>query len=85
MLNITEVFYINTALQKPSNLGVIILRTLLDAFTVGGITFFSTMLGLGYANLIENCKIALISAVMMGGLSFFTELKRKTKVKFETG
>ena len=85
MLNITEIFYISTVLQKPSNIGIIISRALLDSFIVGGITFFSTMLGLGYVNLFENFKIALISSIMTGGLSFFTELKREAKrVKFET-
>jgi Na+-driven multidrug efflux pump len=50
---------------------------LVDSFIVGGISFFSSMLALGYGDIILNIQIALFSSLTMGGLTFFGELKKQ--------
>ena len=52
------------------------LKALIDAFVVGGISFFSLMIVLGYDNILLNIKVAVISSTITSGLTFFTELKK---------
>lgn len=51
--------------------------SLIDTIIVGGIAFFSSMVAIGYDNLLINVKIAFISSIVTAGLSFFSELKGK--------
>jgi hypothetical protein len=54
----------------------ILLRSFIDAFVVGGISFFSSMIALGYDDILLNIKLAIVSSVITSGLTLFTELKR---------
>jgi len=59
-----------------NRLKYILLRSSIDAFIVGGISFFSSMIVLGYDNILLNIKVAAISSTVTSGLTFFTELKK---------
>lgn len=50
---------------------------IIDTVIVGGTTFFSTVIALGYENLLANIKVAFISSFFTAGLSFFMELKKE--------
>jgi len=52
------------------------LKAFIDAFVVGGISFFSLMVVLGYDNLLLNVKVAVVSSMITSGLTFFTELRK---------
>lgn len=54
----------------------ITLKSFIDAFVVGGISFFSLMIVLGYDNILLNIKVAAVSSVITSGLTFFTELRK---------
>ncbi len=54
----------------------ITLKSLIDAFVVGGISFFSLMIVLGNDNILLNIKIATTSSMITSGLTFFTELRK---------
>lgn len=54
----------------------ITLKAFIDAFVVGGISFFSLMVVLGYDNILLNIKIATMSSMITSGLTFFTELRK---------
>lgn len=54
----------------------ILLKSFIDAFVVGGISFFSLMVVLGYDNILLNIKIATMSSIITSGLTFFTELRK---------
>ncbi len=60
-------------------------RSLFDATIVGGLTFFSTALALGGIDALVDLKPAFLSSVMMAGLSFFTELRNKSRHKRKKG
>lgn len=68
---------------KIEQLKAIFVIAFIDAFVVGGIVFFSTMIGsvagIGYNNLVENIKLALLSSIFTAGLTFFNELKTQLK------
>jgi len=50
---------------------------LVDSFIVGGIAFFSSMMALGYVDILMNIKISFFSSAVMGGMTFFNELKKQ--------
>ncbi len=50
-----------------------------DSIIIFGITLFSSLIALGYSNLLINIKLSLFSAVTIAGLTFFNELKSKMK------
>lgn len=50
-------------------------RAIVDSFIVGGITFFSSMIAIGYGDIMVNIKISLSSSIMLGGLTFFNSLR----------
>jgi len=54
----------------------ITLKSFIDAFVVGGISFFSLMVVLGYDNMLLNVKVAVMSSMITSGLTFFTELRK---------
>ncbi len=54
----------------------ILLRSFIDSIIVGGISFFSSIVALGYSDILLNLKLATISSIVMSGLTFFTELKK---------
>jgi len=54
----------------------ITLKAFIDAFVVGGISFFSLMIVLGYDNILLNVKVATVSSMITSGLTFFTELRK---------
>ncbi len=62
-------------------LEVSVARSFIDAIIVSGISFFSSMIVLGYADILMNIKISFFSCVVMGGMSFFNELKSQMKQK----
>lgn len=55
--------------------------SLVDAIIIGGISFFSSMIVLGYENILLNIKISLFSAMMLGGLTLFNTLKSRISKK----
>ncbi len=56
-------------------------RAAVDAFIVGGISFFASFGALGFDNPILNIKLCLFSACTMCGLAFFNELKVQMRRK----
>jgi len=54
----------------------ILLRSFIDAIVVGGISFFSSMIALGYSDILLNIKISVVSSIVTSGLTLFTELKK---------
>ncbi len=56
-------------------------RAAVDAFIVGGISFFASLGALGFENLMLNIKLSTFSACTMCGLAFFNELKSQIKHK----
>lgn len=54
----------------------ILLRSFIDAIIVGGISFFSSMIALGYSDILLNIKISVVSSIVTSGLTLFTELKK---------
>lgn len=57
-----------------------VIYSLIDTIIVGGIAFFSSMIAIGYDDLLVNIKIAFISSVVTAGLAFFTEMKSSVSV-----
>lgn len=53
------------------------LRSAIDTVIVGGISFFSSLVAVGYVNLLVSIKIAFISSVVTAGLTFFTEMRNE--------
>lgn len=47
----------------------------IDTVIVGGIAFFSSIVAIGYDDLLTNVKISFISSVVTAGLAFFTEMR----------
>jgi len=56
-------------------------RAAVDSFIVGGISFFASLVALGYQTPLINIKLSLFSAFTMAGLAFFNELKVQMKHK----
>lgn len=89
MLNITNnilmSFYAvdeNKDIVNTSKLKRILVKSFFDSAIVSGIVFFSTLVGIGYVDIWENIKIALVSSIVSGGLSFFSEVKKGEKEVF---
>ena len=55
------------------------IRAGLDSFIVGGISFFASLIAIGYDDFSLNLKLSFISSVSMAGLCFFNELKNLMK------
>lgn len=53
------------------------IRAITDAFIVGGISFFSSVIALGYPKVILSLDITLFSSVTMAALAFFNEMKNE--------
>ncbi len=53
-----------------------VIRCLLDAVVVGGIVFFSSLVGIGWGNFLDVAWISLLSAMVTVGLNFFTSLRK---------
>lgn len=51
-------------------------RAAVDGLIVSGISFFASLIALGYGDLALNIRISFFASVTMGGLSFFSEMKR---------
>jgi hypothetical protein len=60
----------------PGELGHVILKALLDAVVVGGIVFFSSLVGIGWQNFFEVAWVSFLSAIVTVGLNFFTSLRK---------
>lgn len=60
----------------PGELKQVAIRCLLDAVVVGGIVFFSSLVGIGWQNLIEVARISFLSASVTAGLNFFYSLRK---------
>jgi len=56
-------------------------HSLVDTITVGGITFFSSMIAVGTDNLLLNIKMSFISSIMAAGLSLFTNIRSEITKK----
>lgn len=54
----------------------VVIRALLDAIVVGGIVFFSSLVGTGWYNIFEVAWVSLLSATVTVGLNFFTSLRK---------
>lgn len=54
----------------------VVLKALLDAVVVGGIVFFSSLVGIGWQNFFEVAWVSFISAIVTVGLNFFTSLRK---------
>lgn len=54
-------------------------NAVMDAFIVGGISFFASLAALGYSNLLVNIEVCLYSSVTMAGLAFFNDMKQQFK------
>jgi hypothetical protein len=50
-------------------------HSLADTITIGGITFFSSMMAIGTDNLLLNVKISFISLIIAAGLAFLTDIR----------
>lgn len=57
-----------------------VLYTTIDTIIVGGIAFFSSMVAIGYDDLLTNAKIAFISSAVTAGLTFFTEMRSSVTI-----
>jgi hypothetical protein len=55
--------------------------SMVDASLVLGVSFFSSLIALGYDNLLLNIKISLFSAFTIASLCFFTEMKKQLSNK----
>lgn len=56
-----------------------VIYSLIDMIIVGGIAFFSSMVAIGYNDLLMNIKIAFFSSIVTAGLTFFTEMRDKIR------
>jgi len=55
------------------------IRAGLDSFIVGGISFFASLIAIGYDDFALNLRLSFISSFAMAGLCFFNELKNLMK------
>lgn len=57
-----------------------VIYSFIDTVIVGGIAFFSSIVAIGYDDLLVNVKVAFISSVVTAGLAFFTEMRNKIEI-----
>jgi hypothetical protein len=60
----------------PDELMQVAIRCLLDAVVVGGIVFFSSLVGIGWQNFFEVARVSFLSAGVTIGLNFFYSLRK---------
>ena len=69
----------SASLIHTKKLKGVLVKASFDAVTVGAVTFGSTLLALGFVNFDESIRIAAITSMVQGGLSFITEIKKNER------
>jgi len=67
--------------KTVTNFKIAVVRAGADAFVVGGIAFFGSLIALGFSDMLDSLKISFISSITTAGLAFFNEVREQLKSK----
>ncbi len=71
----------NEIKKTVTNLKIAMVRAGADAFVVGGIAFFGSLIALGFSDVLDSVKISFVSSLTTAGLAFFNEMREQLKSK----
>lgn len=71
----------NEIRKTVTNVKIAMVKAGADAFVVGGIAFFGSLIALGFNDMFDSLKISFISSITTAGLAFFNEVREQLKLK----